>query len=100
MPLFIMSMSWTEKGIHTIRDWPKRAGDARSFGKKVGVTIKNVYLTSGEHDLIAVLEAADADSIAKFALGVGAHGNVRTKTAHAWDETELAKFVADLPAGP
>ena len=100
MPLFMMSMNWTEQGIRTIRDWPKRIADARAFAKKVGVEIKDVYLTSGDNDLIAILAAPDADSVAKFALGVGAHGNVRTKTAHAWTETELAKMISELPAGP
>jgi uncharacterized protein with GYD domain len=100
MALFIMSMSWTEKGIHTIRDWPKRSDDARSYAKKVGVEIKQVYLTAGENDLIAIVEAPSADNVARFALGVGAHGNVRTKTAPAWTEAELVKLVTDLPAGP
>jgi uncharacterized protein with GYD domain len=26
MPLFILSMNWTEQGIRTIKDWPKRLG--------------------------------------------------------------------------
>ena len=100
MALFVMSMSWTEKGIHTIRDWPKRADDARSYAKKVGVEIKQVYLTAGDNDLLAIIEAPSADNVARFALGVGAHGNVRTKTAQAWTEAELVKLVTDLPAGP
>ena len=100
MPLFIMSMNWTEKGIHTIRDWSNRANDARSYGKKVGVEIQDVYLTAGDHDLLAILEAPSADNVARFALGIGAHGNVRTKTAQAWTEAELGKFVTDLPAEP
>ena len=100
MPLFIMSMNWTEQGIKTIRDWPKRMKDARSFAKKVGVKIKDVYLTCGDYDLIAVLDAPSADNVARFALGVGAYGNVRTRTAPAWTESELAKLVTDLPDSP
>ncbi len=100
MPLFIMSLSWTEQGIKTIRDWKKRMGDARTYAKKVGVEIKDVYLTTGDYDLIVVMQAPSADNVARFALGVGAHGNVRSKTAQAWTEAELVKFVADLPKGP
>ena len=98
--MFIMSMNWTEKGISTIRDWPKRMSDAREYGKKVGVEIKDVYLTTGDHDLVAILDAPNGDNVAKFALGVGAHGNVRTKTARAWTEPEFRKFVAELPPSP
>src|SRR2546423_5257838 len=100
MPLFIMSMSWTGKGIETIRDWPKRMKDARSYANKVGVKIKDVYLTTGEHDLIAILEAPSADDVARFALGVGGHRNVRTQTAQALTESELGKLLIDLPAAP
>jgi uncharacterized protein with GYD domain len=100
MPLFIMSMNWTEKGIKSIRDWPKRLKAARDYGKKCGVTIKATYLTTGDHDLVTILEADDGGNIAKFALGVGEHGNVRTKTARAWTEAELAKFISELPPPP
>ena len=49
---FIVSINWTEQGIRTIKDWPKRMGAARELAKKVGVEIKEVYLTSGDHDLV------------------------------------------------
>ena len=91
MPLFIMSMNWTEQGIRTIKDWPKRMGDTHAFAKKVGVEVKEVYLTAGEYDLIAIVDAANDDNIAKFALGLGVNGNVRTKTARAWSEVRVAQ---------
>ena len=97
MPMFIMSMSWTEQGIRTIKDWPKRVSDARAYAKKVGVEIKEVYLTSGDHDLVAILDTPNGDNVAKFALGLGTHGNVRTKTVRAWTETEFKKLLAELP---
>jgi uncharacterized protein with GYD domain len=97
MPLFIMSINWTEQGIRTIKDWPKRMGDTHAFAKKVGVEVQEVYLTAGEYDLIAVVDAAGDDNIAKFALGLGVNGNVRTKTARAWSESELRKMVSELP---
>ena len=95
--MFIMSLDWTEQGIRTIKDWPKRAADARAYAKKVGVEIKEVYLTSGDHDLVAILDTPNGDNVAKFAMGIGALGNVRTRTVRAWTESELQKLVADLP---
>ena len=100
MPLFIMSMNWTEKGIKSIRDWPKRLKAARDYTKTCGVTIKATYLTTGDHDLVTILEAPDGGNVAKFALGVGEYGNVRTKTARAWTEQELSKFIEELPPPP
>jgi uncharacterized protein with GYD domain len=100
MPLFIMSMNWTEQGIKSIRDWPKRLKATRDYAKKCGVSIKATYLTTGDYDLLAILEAQDGGNVAKFALGIGENGNVRTKTARAWTEPELAKFIGELPPLP
>ena len=32
MPTFIITMNWTEQGIHSVKDAPKRAGAARDSG--------------------------------------------------------------------
>ena len=50
---------------------------------KVGVEIKEVYLTSGDDDLLIILDTPNGDNVAKLALALGALGNVRTRTARA-----------------
>ena len=95
--MFIVSINWTEQGIRSIKDWPKRVTAARDLAKKVGVEIKQVYLTTGDADLVAMLEAPNGDNIAKFALAMGGVGNVRTKTARAWTEAEFVKLIGELP---
>src|SRR5262245_8919315 len=47
MPMFMMSLNWTDQGIRGVKDSPKRAQAAKELAKKVGVDIKQVYLTSG-----------------------------------------------------
>ena len=90
--MFIMTLNWTEQGIRTVKDAPKRAQAARDLGKKMGVDIKQLYLTSGESDLVAILETANGDNVAKFAMALGAAGNVRSRTARAWTEPEFHKL--------
>jgi uncharacterized protein with GYD domain len=97
MPMFILSINWTDQGIRNVKDAPKRAQAARDLGKKVGVDIKQIYLTSGESDLLVIVDAETGDNIAKFAMALGAQGNVRTRTARAWTESEFHKLVSDLP---
>ena len=97
MPTFILSLNWTEQGIKSVKDSPKRAQAARELGKKLGVEIKQVFLTSGDSDLLLIVDTASGDNIAKFALALGSQGNVRTKTARAWSEAEFQKFIAELP---
>lgn len=95
--LFILSMNFTDQGIRAIKDAPKRATAARELAKKVGVEIKQVYLTSGDSDLVAMVETTNGDNMAKFALALGSLGNVRTRTARAWTQEEYQKLVAELP---
>jgi len=95
--LFMMFFSWTDQGVRSIKDAPKRAMAARDLGKRMGVEIKQVYLTTGEADQVAIVEAANDDSVAKFAMALGAAGNVRTRTVRAWSETEAVKLISELP---
>jgi len=97
MPTFILTLNWTEQGIRGVKDAPKRSQAAKDLAKKLGVEVKQVYLTSGEHDLLIVAESASGDNVAKFALATGSLGNVRTRTARAWSESEFAKLISELP---
>lgn len=95
--LFIMSLNFTDQGIRGIKDAPKRAKAARDLAKKLGVEIKQLYLTSGDSDLVVITETANGDNMAKFALALGSLGNVRSRTARAWTAEEYQKIVAALP---
>jgi uncharacterized protein with GYD domain len=97
MPTFMLSINFTDQGIRSIKDAPKRMQAARDLAKKVGVEIKHVYLTSGDSDLVVFLDAPSGDNVAKFALAQGSYGNVRTRTARVWSAEEYLKIVSELP---
>jgi uncharacterized protein with GYD domain len=63
----------------------------------VGVEVKQVYLTSGDSDLLVIVDTPNGDNVAKFALALGALGNVRTRTARAWPESEFQQLISELP---
>ena len=96
MPTFIIMMNWTEQGIRNVKDAPKRAAAAKEMAKKVGVEIKQTYLTNGQFDLVSIVESASGDNIAKFCMQVGALGNVRTRTVRAWSQDEYMKLISEL----
>ncbi|MGO8866124.1 MAG: GYD domain-containing protein [Alphaproteobacteria bacterium] len=97
MLTFILSLSFTNQGIRTIKDAAKRVKGARDLAKKLGVEVKQVYLTSGESDIVVIVDTANGDNVAKYVLALGARGNVRTRTARAWSEAEYLKMVSELP---
>jgi uncharacterized protein with GYD domain len=97
MPTFVVSLSWTEQGIRAVKESPKRGQAARELAKKLGIDIKQLYLTSGDSDLLLIVEAPSGDNIAKFAMALGSLGNVRTRTVMAWSEAEYQKLISELP---
>ena len=97
MPMFILSLSWTDQGIRGVKDAPKRSQAAKELAKKVEVEIKQIYLTSGDDDLLLIVDTPSGDNVAKFALALGSLGNVRTRTARAWPEPEFQKLISELP---
>ena len=97
MPMFALSLNWTDQGIRAVKEAPKRSQAARDLAGKVGVEIKEIYLTSGADDLLLIVDTPNGDNVAKFALALSALGNVRTRTARAWPETEFQKLIAELP---
>jgi uncharacterized protein with GYD domain len=97
MPTFICSFNWTDQGIRSVKDVPKRAAASKELAKKLGVEVKQVYLTSGEHDFVAIVETANGDNVAKWAMALGAQGNLRSRTVRAWPEAEFLKLISELP---
>ena len=97
MPTFILTLNWTDQGIRAVKDVAKRSHAAKELAKKLGVEVKQVYLTSGEHDLLLIVESSSGDNVAKFALATASLGNVRTSTARAWPEADFTKLISELP---
>jgi uncharacterized protein with GYD domain len=97
MPTFILSLNWTDQGIRKVKDAPKRNKAAKELAKKIGIEIKHVYLTSGDDDLLLIVDTPNGDNVAKFALAIGSLGNVRTRTVRAWPESEFLKLISELP---
>jgi uncharacterized protein with GYD domain len=97
MATFLCFLSWTDQGIRSVKDAPKRSQAARELATKMGVEIKQVYLTSGENDLLVIMEAPNGDNVAKFLLAIGSQGNVRSRMVRAWPESEFAKLISELP---
>ncbi len=97
MPMFICSLNWTDQGIRSVKEAPKRAKAAQELAKKVGVEIKEVYLTSGDDDLLVIVDTPNGDNVAKFALALSSQGNVRTRTSRAWPQSDFQKLISELP---
>jgi uncharacterized protein with GYD domain len=96
MATFILLADYTDQGIRTVRDSPKRLDGARDLATRMGARIRDYYLCMGGHDIVAVVEAENDEAMAKFALSLGTVGAVRTTTLRAFEEQQYRKLIGEL----
>lgn len=96
MTSYIVLMNWTEQGARNIRESPKRLDAARRQLGDMGGSFKTFYLTMGEYDMVAVVEAPDDAVLARFSLMLVAAGNVRTRTLKAFPELAYREIITSL----
>ncbi len=97
MSTYILLANFTDQGIRNIKDSPARVEAARELALKFDVRLKDLYATLGGYDFVITLEAAGDGAVTKFALALGALGNVRTTTLKAFTESEYKDIVQALP---
>ena len=97
MATYLMLVKYTQKGIENIKQSPARLDEAKKASKAVGAQIKEFYLVMGRYDIVIVLEALDAETVAKWALSLSSKGNVTTETLRAFTENEYRKIISALP---
>lgn len=94
---YIVLLNYTQQGISKVRESPNRAEAARALARDCGAEMTDLYLTLGEYDAIAHVEADSPEAVARFALAVGSLGNVRSKTLQAFNEDQFREIVQSLP---
>lgn len=97
MATYIALSSFTDQGVRSVKDSPKRADAVKKAAKKLGVNMTQIYWTLGHYDLVAIIDAPDDETATAFSLAVGSAGNVRTQTLRAFDREEMAAILGKLP---
>ena len=97
MGTYITLVQFTQKGIESIKDSPRRLDMAKEAFQSFGAEIKSFYLVMGRYDIILVSEAPDDETIAKVSLAIGSRGAVKTETIRAFNESEYRNIIDALP---
>ena len=71
MPTYVMLANWTEQGMRSIGDSPRRVDAAKKTLEEMGGQFRSVYMTMGAYDLIMIYDAPDDAVAARFTLMVG-----------------------------
>ena len=93
MATFISTIKFTQQGIQSIHESPKRAAAFKSAAKKLGVKVIDIYWTLGSFDGILVFDALNDETATAAMLQLSAQGNVQTTTSRAFDSGEIEKVI-------
>ncbi|HUG79793.1 MAG TPA: GYD domain-containing protein [Burkholderiales bacterium] len=95
MAINVSLVNFTEQGIRNVKDSPKRAQAFRDLAKKHGVSVREIYWTTGQYDMITITEGAD-EALMAVLLSVSRLGNVRTQTLRAMDLETFQRVLAKV----
>ncbi len=96
MPTYVMLANWTDQGMRSIHDSPKRTDAAKKSLEEMGGQLRSLYMTMGVYDLVAIYDAPDDAVAARFTLMLGKMGNVRTTSLKAFPEEAYRQIINSL----
>ncbi len=96
MPRYVVLFDWTEQGVRNFKDTVDRYDAANSQLQGLGVRFVDIYWTLGDHDIVAIADADDDESLAAGLLAVAGAGNIRTKTLRAFSRDEMRSVISKV----
>jgi uncharacterized protein with GYD domain len=94
MAKYVALIDWTDQGVRNFKDSVDRYESARGQLRSLGVEFTDIYWTLGAHDLVGIIEAPDAQTLAAGLLAVAGQGNIRTTTLRAFDADEMRGVIS------
>jgi len=89
MPTYIALIDWTGEGVRDFKNSVDRYESAQGQMESMGVRFTSIYWTLGSHDIVAILDAPDDESVAAGLLAVAGQGNIRSQTMRAFSAEEM-----------
>ena len=96
MVTYVVLANFTDQGIRNAKDSPKRAEAFKEMAKTFGVTVKDLFWTQGQYDIITIVETPDEFSVMALNLSLGALGNIRTKSMRAFSAADMKEIVGKM----
>src|SRR5262249_15543174 len=96
MATYVVLATFTDQGVKSAKDSPKRAEAFRQMAETFGVTVKDIFWTQGRYDIVIVIEAPDELSATALNLSLSALGKIRPESLRAFSPADLMKIVAKM----
>lgn len=93
MAYYVFLANFTDQGVRSVRDSPKRADAFKGMAEKCGAKVQALLWTLGKHDVVSIIEAPDDLTATAVSLSLSELGNVKTQTLRAFDAADMRKIV-------
>jgi len=96
MATYVLLTKFTDQGIRSAKDSPKRAEAFKKMAETFRATLRELFWTQGRYDIVAIVEAPDEMSVTALNLSISALGNVRTESLRAFSAAEMMTIVSKM----
>jgi uncharacterized protein with GYD domain len=93
MPIYVSLFRWTDQGRGDVVTLPDRVTQITELFEEMGGKILGIYLTMGQYDQVALLEAPDDEIVARFAVLIAGRGNATSETLRCFSMDELRNLL-------
>ena len=83
MPTFVLLSTLTPEGVQTVKNNPERIREVNQEIEHLGATVKAQWATLGRFDFFNIIEAPDAQTMARVSLELGSRGTARYESLTA-----------------
>ena len=97
MPMYVVLMKLTDKGLAEIKNAPQRMQEGVAAWEAMGGKMHSLLATMGEYDYVGVGEGPSDEVAVAFAAALGSHGHVTTTSLRAFTREEFAAIVGRIP---
>jgi uncharacterized protein with GYD domain len=94
MPTYILLSNLTAQGVQTLKSNPARLREVNSDIEELGARVVHQWATLGPYDFVNVVEAPDAQTIARVSVALGARGSAKLQTLTALTIDEFMNALA------
>jgi uncharacterized protein with GYD domain len=96
MPTYMIMSKWTQQGLQNIKQSPSRLDAGRKAMEAAGLKMTAFFMTTGQYDMIAIVEAPDDVTFAKSVLENASKGAFTTETCREFTEDEYRQIIGGL----
>jgi uncharacterized protein with GYD domain len=89
MPTYVMLTNLSAEGVRTLKNNPSRVAEVNKEVEQIGAKVIAQYATLGQYDFITIVEAPDAETMAKVSIELGSRGTMTSQTLSAMPTEDL-----------